>query len=557
MPPVFSKPLIHPVIQGSFPSRQKRTSPCELRCPAGNPVQILHACIEKGAFSEALRWLKARNPFPAVTGRVCPHPCESACNRASHDEALAIHSLERLAADRGGRVAFRPAPATGKSVGIVGGGPAGLTCAWFCALFGHHVVVYEAAPVAGGVPRQGVPDFRLPKDAVDREVASVMELGVRIHTNVNVGQDISWEELGAKHHARVIAAGAWKERILDIPGKEYLRPALSFLKETELRRESLAGKKVLILGGGGVALDCAFTARRLKARSVALLCLENADALHAPAEEIEQARQEGITLLGSRLAQGVRKEGAEYAVDSLTVRSFSFAENGALEADTDAAPLPPVRADIIISASGLLPALDFLGGHAPEKTPRGFISAGEWGESSLPGIFAAGDATNGPSTIAEAIGSGRRCALGIHRFLTGMENVPDVTIDAEGRPVFAPAPEHAPAAHMVDFGEIYNIAYHEHAPRAKSRSAGDTLPFAELDGGLSDEDGIRESARCLHCGHCNQCGSCVEACPGHILSATDDGPIVSYPDECWHCGCCRLACSTGSISYEFPLNMLV
>lgn len=138
-----------------------------------------------------------------------------------------------------------------------------------------------------------------------------------------------------------------------------------------------------------------------------------------------------------------------------------------------------------------------------------------------------------------------------------MENVPDVTIDAEGRPVFAPAPEHTPAAHMVDFGEIYNIAYHEHAPRAKSRSAGDTLPFAELDGGLSDEDGIRESARCLHCGHCNQCGSCVEACPGHILSATDDGPIVSYPDECWHCGCCRLACSTGSISYEFPLNMLV
>ncbi|HJD98316.1 FAD-dependent oxidoreductase [Mailhella massiliensis] len=557
MPPVFSKPLIHPVLQGNVFSRQHRTSPCELRCPAGNPIQKLHECVEKGEFSEALRWLRARNPFPGVTGRVCPHPCEGVCNRAEYDEPIAIHSLERLAADRGGRGAFLPAPATGKSVGIIGGGPAGLTCAWFCALSGHSVTVYEAAPVAGGIPRQGIPDFRLPKDVVDREVAAVMELGVRIHTNVRVGQDISWKELRSRHHACVIAAGAWKERILNIPGKEYLRPALSFLKEAELSREPLEGKKVLILGGGGVALDCAFTARRLKAESVALLCLEKEDALHAPAEEIEQAREERIALLGSRLAQGIEKDEEGYLVGSVPVRSFSFSESGALEVDAEATPLPPVRADIVIAASGLMPAFTFLDEDAPEKTPRGFIQAGEYGESSQPGVFAAGDAAIGPSTVAEAIGSGRRCAVGIHSFLMEMKEIPDAFIDACGQVAFAEASAQAKAAHKVVFGEIYNVVYHEHGPRVKSRQGGTSLPFAEIDEGFSEEEGVRESARCLHCGHCSHCGSCVEACPGHILTLTDDGPVVSYPDECWHCGCCRLACSTGSISYEFPLNMLV
>ena len=197
MPPKYSRELSQPVAQGPRLREQFRTSPCEAACPAGASIQKMQALAEKGQFTEALRYLRAKNPFPGITGRVCPHFCMDACNRAKMEGCVNTRALERACADLAerGAVVFRNRPATGKKVAIIGGGPAGLTSAYFLALLGHAVTVYEAEPMLGGVPRYGVPNFRLPRHVVDREAGLVLETGVRAHVNTRVGVDISMSEI--------------------------------------------------------------------------------------------------------------------------------------------------------------------------------------------------------------------------------------------------------------------------------------------------------------------------------------------------------------------------
>ena len=251
MPPIYSKEWNRITIQVRGDHRQGRTSPCEHACPLGNGIQQMHTLIAAGETGKALARLHARNPFPGITGRVCPHPCETKCNRAEYDEPVAIHALERFAADTGHETRFIPLPASGKRVAVVGSGPAGLTAARFAALLGHAVTVYESAPVMGGVPRHAVPDFRLPKDVVDRETGAIVASGVQVRTNVTVGRDITLQSLLDTYDATILAVGLWKERRLDIPGKEHLVPAVGWLKRSTLERQSLTGKTVVILGGGG------------------------------------------------------------------------------------------------------------------------------------------------------------------------------------------------------------------------------------------------------------------------------------------------------------------
>lgn len=299
MPPIYSKEWKKAVVNMRGSIRQNRTSPCEITCPAGNNIQRMHSLLAEGRVDEALLSLHAKNPFPGITGRVCPHPCEGKCNRCGYDEAVAIHSLERYAADNGHAPRLRPLPDSGKRVAVIGAGPAGLTAACFARLLGHEVSVYEGSAVMGGLMRHSIPDFRLPKDVVDRETGAVADLGVRVHTNVQVGRDISLQDLLDSHDACVLAVGLWKERLLDIPGKEHLQPAVSWMKRSTLERRSLEGQEVVILGGGGVAFDCAFTARRLGAASVRMVCLEAEGAMHAPEAEVLQARDEGISIANS------------------------------------------------------------------------------------------------------------------------------------------------------------------------------------------------------------------------------------------------------------------
>ena len=555
MPPIHSKELKTLYIKHSGQYRQKRTSPCEDACLLGNSVQKIHTFLAAGRVDEALLWLHARNPFPGITGRVCPHPCETKCNRSCHDEAVAIHSLERYAADHGRAAKLIPLPSSGKKIAIVGAGPSGLSAARFAALLGHNVDVYESAPVMGGAPRQVIPDFRLPKDVVDRETAAAIEGTVSVITNITVGKDILLQDLLNRYDACLLATGLWKERILNMPGKEHLLPAVHWLKTTTLERESLEGKDVAILGGGGVAFDCAFTARRLKARSVHILCLEDDTCMRAPKEEVLQAKDEGILLHQSMLSRSVEATGGRFVVAADGVTSFFFDEKGVLHADLSADGAFSLEVDHVICASGLQLDDTALTGMTVARTPRGMVQVDGKYQTSVPRLFAAGDTASGPSLVATAIGSGRKAAMALHAFLMGSDF--ELLID-ENRIVSRRARPDV-AQHVVRFEEIMNVDYHEHTPRERQPLL-PPLPgvaFRELEGGLHEAQAIREAGRCMHCGHCMECGSCVDSCPGHLMEMTEDGPVVSWPAQCWHCGCCRIACPTGSIEYRFPLTMML
>lgn len=563
MPPFFSKETKKVYVRNDGHRGQGRTSPCENVCPLGNPIQKMEKAIADGDASRALYVLRAVNPFPGVTGRVCPHPCEEACNRKCYDEALSIRALERYAADAGfpGLRRLRPLPATGRKIAVVGAGPAGMACAYVSALLGHEVTVFEASPVAGGVPRQSIPDFRLPKDVVDREVGVILDLGVRILTNTEVGRDIGLDELRKRYDACLLAVGNGKERMLAIPGIEHALPAVSFLKNANLHRESLEGKKVVILGGGGVAFDSAFTARRLGAAQTCLICLEDREHMRVPAAEVAQADDENVMLHTGYLAASVDiEDGLVRAVTADAVSSFRFDEAGSLHAEFLPGGKLRVEADVVICASGLMADLSLLEkgeGAEVERTPRGGVKT-VFSASSIPGLFAAGECSSGPSLVSAAVADGRNAAFEIHAWLTGREagRAVDAWVDEEDH-LCLNYLERKGVQHEVAFEEIVNITQHEKSARRSTclHSSRDTwLAFEELDKGFAEKDAQDEAKRCMHCGHCQECGECVASCPGLILKAGDGSPHVAYPDECWHCGCCRLACPGACISFKFPLH---
>ena len=369
--------------RGAQLKEQFRTSPCETSCPIGNSIQKMNSLIEKGQFTEALRYLRAKNPFPGITGRVCPHFCMDACNRKEMDGCLNIRALERAAetfAERG-NVFFKRRPATGKKAAVIGGGPAGLTAAYFLALLGHEVTIYEAEPLLGGVPRYGVPNFRLPRDVVDREVGLVLEAGVRARVNTRVGVDITMEEISARYDAVIVATGVPAENSLPIPGAEKAVKAVEFLRAAALGQNTgKIGKNVVIMGGGGVAFDCAFTARRLGAENVHVICLEKAGEMRAPAEDLELAAKEGVHVHNSCTMSAIRTEGDKVTGgDYFEVKDCHFDEKGKLTLEAVPGGEHVLECDTVIFAVGMKTDLAFLGENAGglELTPRNWIKVDE------------------------------------------------------------------------------------------------------------------------------------------------------------------------------------
>jgi NADPH-dependent glutamate synthase beta subunit-like oxidoreductase len=567
MPPKFSKEMMGKVIFPEELRDQPRTSPCEAHCPAGNPIQKASALIQENRIEEALEYLKSRNPLTGITGRVCSHPCEENCNRNRYDEGLSIRALERFAGDhadltRVTKIGRRES--SGKSLAIIGSGPAGMTCAYFSALLGHDVTVFESSPVLGGIPRVGIPDFRLPKGVVDREIGQILETGVRARTNTRVGKDIGFDKILKEFDACLIAAGTAKERRLDVPGVESALPGVSFLKEVNLGQRDPIGERVVIMGGGGVAFDCAFTAKRLGASEVHVVCIEGETNMCASPEDLLQAQTEGVKIHHSRMISKVLTDNGKAAgVEFFEIRSFAFDEKGCLSIECGPTKKETLPADIVISAIGLQPDLEFIEGTHPFRfTSKGTLDVDpKTLFTSVDGVFAAGDVVSGPSTVAQAIGSGRRTAMAIDRYLSGSRSATlgTITISGDGHIVTEDSAIDS-APHVVAYEEIMNVGVFEKKPRQKTtRVSGREFlrSFEELDQGLGRDTAIAEAQRCFHCGHCTSCESCVKDCPGLILTMTPQGPQVAYPEECWHCGCCRIACPSGAVLYEFPLSMLV
>lgn len=566
MPPKYSREITRPIVFGDSLKEQFRTSPCEHACPAGNSIQKMQALAEEGDFTTALRYLRAKNPFPGITGRVCPHFCMDSCNRAHKDGCVNTRALERASADfaERGATLFKRRPSTGRRVSIVGGGPAGLTSAYFLALLGHSVTIYEAQPMLGGVPRYGVPQFRLPRYVVDREVGLVLEYGVRAHVNTRVGVDISMDEIASRADAVILATGVPQENSLPIPGAEKAVKAVEFLRAAALGQYAeKMGKTVVVMGGGGVAFDCAFTARRLGAENVHIICLEKAGEMRAPAEDLELAAKEGVRIHNACTMSAIRvNDGVVAGADFYEVRECRFDEAGRLTLDPVPGGEHTINCDTVIFAVGMKTDLAFLGDNAGglELTPRRWIKVDARQSTSRTGFFAAGDVSAGPASIARAVGDGRRAAFAAHAFLTG-ESARVYALNDEGMIEARDDLAGNAAPYVVQFEDIYGIAQYENCAPEQEAENTCTKSFAELHVGLSAGQAQKEAARCFHCGHCKACGTCVDDCPGYVLELRPYGaaerPEMIYGDECWHCANCRTSCPCGAIGFSFPLRMQV
>lgn len=567
MPPRFSKELGSAMVFGSTWELQGRTSPCEANCPAGNPVQKIHSLIREERFSDAVEYLRSRNPFPGVTGRVCSHPCETGCNRGGYDEAVSIRALERYVADhadmtRAGRPLKREG--SGKRVAVIGSGPAGMTCAYFSALFGHDVTVFEGSPVLGGMPKIGIPDFRLPKYVLDKEIGLILELGIRARTNTMVGRDVDFDDLLKEFDACLLATGTWKEKRLDVAGIQGAIGGLSFLSRVNRGDPPRLGESVVVVGGGGVAFDCAFAAKRLGASEVHVICLEDQETIRATSDDLVRAQREKVVLhQRSMVSRILDAEGKVTGVECFPISSFHFEEDGRVSVTPASDESKRLRVNTAILAVGLEPDLSFTGNRF-ELTKRGTLQVGvSTMSTSVPGVFAAGDVVSGPGTVAQAVGSGRASAVAIHRFLsTGKADLRVRVSGGRGKSVeFMECSSHAPDPHVVAYEELLDTDSFEKSPREITTGLKDEKSlrsFEEIDLGFQDKgQALREASRCFRCGHCQLCGKCVEHCPGYVLEMKEEGPVVSFPDECWHCGNCRIHCPSSCISYEFPISMLV
>jgi formate dehydrogenase beta subunit len=572
MPPKFSRELKGGIcFWAEHPPDQPKTSPCEVNCPAGHAIQRTIYLIQNERFEEALENIWAKHPFPGLCGRACFHPCELPCNRQFYDEAVSVRALERAAYDLADWNKVKRPKArqkTGKSVAIIGSGPAGLTCAYFSALFGHDVTVFEAQNDLGGMARYGIPDYRLPKDVVDREVAEIVRLGLNVRTGTHVGRDVSLQDIMDRFDACVIAAGAWQDKRLDIPGNESAFTALQVLNMGNNDEHPDLGETVLILGGGGVAFDVAGTVNRLGAKEIHVACLEPREKMLAPEEDIRQAEEEGIILHNDKTFSRILSEkGKVIGVECHDVRSFGFDPTGKLKVE----PVPGTEqilfTDTVVFAVGVSPDLHFLEESKGFKyTQKGTLEVDETTLStSVDGVFAAGDAVTGPASVAQAIGTGRRAAIGVDCHLTGrpMETIKRISLDEEGHiNVEAFGREERPETtqQVIGYDEVLNPDYYEKENRVSMKrlhSSDATKGFEEIQKGYSRNEAVREASRCFHCGHCAVCGTCADICPMDIITMEEDGPAVAYPKECWHCGGCRINCPCGAVYYEFPLSMLI
>lgn len=518
-------------------------SRCEVSCPAGENIRWTTYYIEKGRFEDALESIKAENPFPGICGRVCFHPCEEKCARIELDEGIATNALERAAYDYAGTERVRPPvkrPATGKKVAIVGAGPAGLTCAYYLALLGHGVTVFESQPVAGGIPRLYIPEYRLPGSVVDQEVKQVTSLGVDIKVNSPVNSE-EFTKLTQEYDACFVATGAPISQKLGIPGEDTqgVVSALEFLREARFGEGATVGNNVVVIGGGNVATDSARLARRLDAREVTLVCLESRDIMPAYASEIEAAEAEGIHILPCWGVKKINNKDGKVTSIELKACTSVYDIEGRFSPHYDESITRTITADTIVAAIGQTTDLSFA--DAKLKAGSRIKTDPDTLATAIPNVFAGGDVGSTIRSIVQAIASGKRAAISIDIYLTGGNNgiLTEVGKGALSMQSYLVRGKVTPENRVP---EELESAYFGPGCRQKST----VLPteqrihsMYEVNEGLSRERAISEAKRCFHCSQYSP-------------------PIVLYPDECWFCGTCVEECPVaGAIRMEHPLNQKV
>jgi len=570
IPPVAiseTSTLVNPTGSWKYimPRYEDRVAPCNAGCPVGIDIEGYMYLIGQGRLREAADLLVFENPMPAVTGRVCHHPCEDNCNRASLDEAVAIHSVERRLGDM--ILAAPPPPAPERtrteSVAVVGSGPAGLSCAYFLARLGYAVTVYEAAAEAGGMLRLGIPEYRLPRAILDRQIERIQAAGIRIRTSARIGTDVPWTELDA-FDAVFVAAGAHvgkDSRIEGAEGVTAIRPGLEFLKEVNAGGRPDLGDRVIVVGGGNTAMDCARSALRLGA-DVTVLYRRTPREMPAIPQEVREAKQEGVEFEFLAAPIGVETEDGRFV--GITCQRMELGEP---DDSGRRRPVPiegdvfTARADTVLTAIGEDCDLSFL--PAEVKTKWGMVEVDALGESTSAPVFAGGDIVDMPRSVADALGAGKRAAIGIDHFLRAKagEDVGPVPLDDlrfAGGNVSAlrymhgedPIPREAPVNEAVTWDRMNPHHFHT-SPRHQDHfhDAIDLrAAFGETNFGLTQKEAIEEAERCLNCGVCNRCELCLIFCPDMAISRRDDGGFEIDMRYCKGCGLCAAECPRGAVT---------
>ncbi len=512
---------------------QEYYPPCRKACPAEVNIQAYIALISQGKFREALEVIRKYIPLPAVCGRVCFSPCEEACTRKEIDEALGIRALKRLAADyelKIGKIE-KPNPIPrkyDKKVAIIGSGPAGLSAAYELVKLGYPVTIFEKASKPGGMLRECIPEYRLPKEVLDIEIQQIKDLGVEIETNTELGKDITINSLFSQgYNAVFLAIGAQKCLSLNVEGENLdgVIHSLEFLREVNSGKRIELGDKVAVIGGGNVAVDAARTAKRLGVREVTIIYRRSEEEMPANRREVEEAKFEGVNILFlASPKRFIGKNGTVVSMECIQMRLGPPDETGRRR------PIPiegsefTVPVDTVILAIGETSETSFLSKEVEVTKGNTIVVDPITLETKIPGVFAGGDAVTGPASVVEAMAAGKKASVSIDRYIRGLdlkagreEEISETKWVTSEKPLEKkprqPMPCLAPAQRLGSFQEV------------------------EL--GFNVETGVKEAHRCFFCGPCAQCLELEDLCE-------PDDALVDE-DRCIACANCEKICLYGAI----------
>jgi NADPH-dependent glutamate synthase beta subunit-like oxidoreductase/Pyruvate/2-oxoacid:ferredoxin oxidoreductase delta subunit len=516
------------------PQYQATPAPCLAACPVNGRIAEWVGEIRNHNVRRAWEVLVDNNPFPAIAGRICHHPCESACNRQFHDQSVSICALERVAGDTALAEGWgypKPAQERPERIAIVGGGPAGLSAAYQLRRLGFQVAIYESRPMLGGLLRYGIPDYRLDKAVLDGEIQRIVDLGVELHLGQAVEGAQALQALRAEHAAVYLATGASLSKRL--PGLDYGQPWLidsaDFLAAANSGSPAACGERVLVIGGGSAAMDVARSARRL-GKQVTVLALEPEGRLPAQHVEVEEAIEEGVRFVCGAMLRTAQSGAAGLTLQCLRVEFKPGAKRGEFSVT------PIEGSDFTLDADAVVPSIgqdaDVARWGALLQAQGRLLGTDAAWRTSAEGIFAGGDVASMDRFVTQAVGMGKQAALEIARYVAG-------EAAGEGFAVGATVP-------FKDINTHYYPEAQRHEPQTVAldeRLQG----FGEVQRALSAQEALAESQRCFSCGTCTHCDNCFFYCPDIAIEKTATGYAVKY-DYCKGCGLCVEECPTGSVT---------